>query len=96
MASVELTELETAIDKIVCAFFTCASREGKKNTLTVNEFKELVNTQLPNLMKDVVDLDEKMKTLDVNNDQELKFNEFWRLIGELAKDIKREKVGRKK
>ncbi|XP_048366046.1 protein S100-A13 [Sphaerodactylus townsendi] len=96
MASGELTELEAAIDKIVCAFFTCAGREGKKNTLTINEFKELATTQLPNLMKDVVDLDEKMRTLDVNNDQELKFNEFWRLVGELAKDLKREKVGKKK
>lgn len=37
-----------------------------------------------------------MKSLDVNNDEELKFGEYWRLIGELAKDIKREKVGKKK
>ncbi|XP_060111838.1 protein S100-A13 [Heteronotia binoei] len=96
MASVELTELEVAIEKIVSAFFTCASREGKKNTLTINEFKELATTQLPNFMKDVVDLDEKMKSLDVNNDEELKFNEYWRLIGELAKCIKREKMEKKK
>ncbi|XP_054843707.1 protein S100-A13 [Eublepharis macularius] len=95
MASVEPTELEVAIEKIVCTFFMCASREGKKGTLTINEFKELATTQLPNLMKDV-DLEEKMRSLDVNNDEELKFNEFWRLVGELAKDIKREKAGKKK
>uniref|UniRef100_A0A670JYH6 S100 calcium binding protein A13 n=2 Tax=Podarcis muralis TaxID=64176 RepID=A0A670JYH6_PODMU len=96
MASSEWTELEAAIEKIVNIFFTHAGREGKKGTLTAGEFKELVHEQLPNLMKDVGDLDEKMKSLDVNNDEELKFGEYWRLIGELAKDIKREKVGRKK
>ncbi|KAM6435663.1 protein S100-A13 isoform 1-T3 [Liasis olivaceus] len=96
MASSELTDLETAIEKIVCTFFTYAAHEGKKGTLTTGEFKELVTLQLPNLMKNVGDLDEKMRALDVNNDEELKFGEYWRLIGELAKEIKREKVGKKK
>ncbi|XP_058015811.1 protein S100-A13 [Ahaetulla prasina] len=96
MTSSELTELEKAIDKIVDIFFTYSVREGNQATLTTGEFKELVNIQLPNLMKNVGDLDEKMKTLDVNRDQELKFGEYWRLIGELAKEIKKEKVGKKK
>uniref|UniRef100_A0A8D0AUC6 S100 calcium binding protein A13 n=1 Tax=Salvator merianae TaxID=96440 RepID=A0A8D0AUC6_SALMN len=96
MASGELTELEVAIEKIVHIFFEHAAKEGRKGTLTAGEFKELVALQLPNLMKDVGDLDEKMKKLDVNNDQELKFGEYWRLVGELAKDLKREKVGKKK
>uniref|UniRef100_A0A8D0GFG0 S100 calcium binding protein A13 n=1 Tax=Sphenodon punctatus TaxID=8508 RepID=A0A8D0GFG0_SPHPU len=91
MASGELSELETAIEKIVTIFFTYAAQEGKKGTLTAGEFKELVKLQLPNLMKDVGDLDEKMSSLDVNNDEELKFSEYWRLIGELAKDLKRER-----
>lgn len=51
MATGELTELEAAIDKIVTVFFTYAGREGKKGTLTAGEFKELVQLQLPNLMK---------------------------------------------
>lgn len=51
MASGELTELETAIEKIVQIFFVHAAREGKKGTLTAGEFKELVTLQLPNLMK---------------------------------------------
>ncbi|XP_053133943.1 protein S100-A13 [Hemicordylus capensis] len=96
MASGQLTELETAIETAVQVFFTHAAQEGKKGTLTIGEFKALVTTQLPNLMKDVGDLDAKMKSLDVNNDEELKFGEYWRLIGELAKDIKREKLGKKK
>jgi len=51
MATGELTELETAIEKIVTVFFTYAGKEGKKGTLTASEFKELVQLQLPNLMK---------------------------------------------
>ncbi|XP_020945468.1 protein S100-A13 isoform X1 [Sus scrofa] len=67
-------------------------REGRKGSLSINEFKELVTQQLPHLLKDVGSLDEKMKSLDVNQDSELKFNEYWRLIGELAKEIRKEKA----
>ncbi|XP_057351146.1 protein S100-A13 isoform X1 [Manis pentadactyla] len=41
---------------------------------------------------DVGSLDEKMKSLDVNQDSELKFTEYWRLIGELAKELRKEKA----
>lgn len=51
MATGELTELERAIDTVVTVFFTYAGKEGKKGTLTAEEFKELVQLQLPNLMK---------------------------------------------
>uniref|UniRef100_A0A8C0XE01 S100/CaBP-9k-type calcium binding subdomain domain-containing protein n=1 Tax=Castor canadensis TaxID=51338 RepID=A0A8C0XE01_CASCN len=67
-------------------------REGRKGSLSINEFKEMVTQQLPHLLKDVGSLDEKMKSLDVNQDSELKFNEYWRLIGELAKEIRKEKA----
>ena len=42
--------------------------------------------------QDVGSLDEKMKSLDVNQDSELKFSEYWRLSGELAKEIRKEKA----
>ncbi|KFQ61640.1 protein S100-A13 [Pelecanus crispus] len=95
MATSELTELETAIEKIVTIFFAYAGKEGKKGTLTAGEFKELVQLQLPSLMKDTPSLEEKMSELDVNSDQELKFGEYWQLIGELAKAVRREKAGKK-
>ncbi|XP_009983198.1 PREDICTED: protein S100-A13, partial [Tauraco erythrolophus] len=50
---------------------------------------------LPSPPQDVPSLEEKMSELDVNNDGELKFGEYWRLIGELAKTMRREKVGKK-
>ncbi|XP_010130032.1 PREDICTED: protein S100-A13, partial [Buceros rhinoceros silvestris] len=54
-----------------------AGKEGKKGTLTAGEFRELVQLQLPNLMK------------------ERKCGEYWRLIGELAKALRKEKAGKK-
>uniref|UniRef100_A0A2K6SVJ2 S100 calcium binding protein A13 n=1 Tax=Saimiri boliviensis boliviensis TaxID=39432 RepID=A0A2K6SVJ2_SAIBB len=95
MAAEPLTELELAIETVVTTFFTFAKQEGQKGSLNTAEFKELVTQQLPHLLKDVGSLDEKMKSLDINQDSELKFNEYWRLIGELAKEMKKKK-GRKK
>ncbi|XP_036047419.1 protein S100-A13 [Onychomys torridus] len=92
MAAEPLTELEAAIETVVTTFFAFAGLEGRKGSLSINEFKELVTQQLPHLLKDVGPLDEKMKSLDVNQDSELKFNEYWRLIGELAKEIRKEKA----
>ncbi|KAG9464113.1 hypothetical protein GDO78_020474 [Eleutherodactylus coqui] len=83
------TEVERAIVTIVQCFFDHAGDEGKKETLSVNEFIKLSSKELPHLMKDV-SLEEKMKDLDINRDNELKFNEYWRLIGELGKQIKKE------
>uniref|UniRef100_A0A667IMV4 S100 calcium binding protein A13 n=1 Tax=Lynx canadensis TaxID=61383 RepID=A0A667IMV4_LYNCA len=91
MAAEPLTELEAAIETVVTTFFTFAGQEGRKGSLSINEFKELVTQQLP-LLKDVDSLDEKMESLDVNQDSELKFHEYWRLIGELAKEIRKEKA----
>ncbi|XP_008982685.2 protein S100-A13 isoform X2 [Callithrix jacchus] len=95
MAAEPLTELELAIETVVTTFFTFAKQEGQKGSLNPTEFKELVTQQLPHLLQDVGSLDEKMKSLDINQDSELKFNEYWRLIGELAKEMKKKK-GRKK
>ncbi|XP_010615608.1 protein S100-A13 isoform X4 [Fukomys damarensis] len=92
MAAEPLTEVEAAIDTVVNTFFTFAGREGRKGSLSISEFRELVTQQLPHLLKDVGSLDEKMKSLDVNQDSELKFNEYWGLIGELAREIRKEKV----
>ncbi|XP_004475010.1 protein S100-A13 [Dasypus novemcinctus] len=92
MAAEPLTELETAIETVVTTFFSFVRQEGRKSGLSVDEFKELATQQLPHLLKDESSLDEKMKSLDVNQDSELKFNEYWRLIGELAKEIREEKA----
>ncbi|XP_006882560.1 PREDICTED: protein S100-A13-like [Elephantulus edwardii] len=86
------TGLEMAAETMVTTFSTFSVQKCKKGTLSLNEFKELVTEQLPLLLKDAGSLDEKMKSLDVNQDSELKFNEHQRPIGELAKEIRKEKA----
>ncbi|XP_030158770.1 protein S100-A13 [Lynx canadensis] len=92
MAAEPLTELEAAIETVVTTFFTFAGQEGRKGSLSINEFKETGHSAAASLLKDVDSLDEKMESLDVNQDSELKFHEYWRLIGELAKEIRKEKA----
>ncbi|NWS48111.1 S10AD protein, partial [Probosciger aterrimus] len=87
----ELTELELAIEKLLSTFLSPAGQEGRKGALTARGFRDLVQLQLPNLVKDIPSLEEKMQELDVNKDEELKFSEYWQLMGELAKAIRREK-----
>lgn len=51
MAAEPLSELEAAIETVITTFFTFAGREGRKGSLSLNEFKELVTQQLPHLLK---------------------------------------------
>lgn len=46
--------------------------------------------------QDVPSLEEQMRALDVSTEQELTFEEFWKLMGELVRALWREKEGRKK
>lgn len=96
MAAEPLTELEAAIEMVITTFFSFARKEGRKDSLSINEFKELATQQLPHLLKDVGSLEDKMKSLDVNQDSEVKFNEYWKLIGELARGIQKETLETRK
>lgn len=51
MAAEPLTELEEAITTVVKTFFTFAGQEGRKGSLSINEFKDLATQQLPHLLK---------------------------------------------
>ncbi|XP_060223866.1 protein S100-A13-like isoform X2 [Meriones unguiculatus] len=92
MAAEPLTELEAAIETIIDIYHNYAITEEGAPRLSFNAFNKMVTQQLPHFLKDVGSLDEKMKSLDVNQDSVLNFNEYWRLIGELAKPIWAEKV----
>ncbi|XP_021232433.1 protein S100-A13 isoform X1 [Numida meleagris] len=72
------------------------SGEGRTGTLTAAAFQELLRLQLPNVMKDFPSLEEQMRALDASADQELTFDEFWRLMGELAQALMKDREGRKK
>lgn len=96
MAAKPLTEVETAIDTLAHAFCTFAKCEGQKGSLNVNDFKEMATQQFPHLVKDVGSLDEKLKSLNLKGDSKSLFDEYWSVIGELAKEIRKEKETQKK
>uniref|UniRef100_A0A2I3G9L6 S100 calcium binding protein A13 n=1 Tax=Nomascus leucogenys TaxID=61853 RepID=A0A2I3G9L6_NOMLE len=90
MAAEPLTELEESIETVVTTFFTFARQEVLPSLLS--QEPQFLTLPFPLVSpQDVGSLDEKMKSLDVNQDSELKFNEYWRLIGELAKEIRKKK-----
>ncbi|XP_076157357.1 protein S100-A11 [Alosa pseudoharengus] len=79
--------MESAINTLVCQFKTFAGKDGSATTLSKDEFKSLVVSQLPTLVKNASDpgvIDQLMSSLDQNNDGELTFMEFWQLIGSVA------------
>ncbi|XP_018963101.2 protein S100-A11-like isoform X2 [Cyprinus carpio] len=79
--------MESAINVLVSQFKTYAAKDDSKNTLSKEEFQSLVTSQLPNFVKNASDpatVDQLMKSLDENNDGELTFLEFWKLIGSVA------------
>ncbi|XP_061597770.1 protein S100-A11 [Cololabis saira] len=79
--------MESAITTIVSQFKTYAGSDGSSSTLSKEEFRNLVASQLPNSVKNASDpgvIDQLMGSIDENNDGELTFSEFWQLIGKLA------------
>ncbi|KAM4013067.1 protein S100-A9-like [Anomaloglossus baeobatrachus] len=89
------TELERAIVTVLNWFFDHAREEGKTKTLSINKFIKLCHEELPHLTKDI-SLQEKMKALDINQDSELTFIDFWKLLSELSKQVKSEVKAKKK
>ncbi|KAG9355310.1 hypothetical protein JZ751_000148, partial [Albula glossodonta] len=82
-----LCTMEPAIDMLVSQFKTFAGKDGSSSTLSREEFRSLVISQLPTFVKNSSDpgvIDQLMGSLDENNDGELTFPEFWQLIGKLA------------
>lgn len=92
MAAKPLTEVETAIDTLAAAFCTFAKREGQKGSFNAADFKEMATQQFPHLVKDVGSLDEK---LNVKDDSKSLFDKYWSLIGELAKETRKEEPQKK-
>ncbi|KAG5856439.1 protein S100-A11-like [Anguilla rostrata] len=79
--------MESAISTLVSQFKTFAGKDGSSDTLSKEEFRSLVTSQLPTFVKNSSDpavIDQLMGSLDENNDGELTFLEFWQLIGSLA------------
>ncbi|KAL6068746.1 hypothetical protein STEG23_029909, partial [Scotinomys teguina] len=71
------TPLEKALTTMVTTFHKYSGREGSKLTLSRKELKELIKTELSlaEKMKES-SIDNLMKSLDKNSDQEIDFKEY--------------------
>ncbi|XP_009577265.1 PREDICTED: protein MRP-126-like [Fulmarus glacialis] len=79
----QLSELEKAMDVIIDVFHQYSRQEGHKDTLTKHELKLLIEKQLANYLRHVKNkatIDEIMKDLDVNKDEQISFCEMMLLI----------------
>ncbi|KAL4636141.1 protein S100-A11-like [Arapaima gigas] len=80
-------QMESAIDALIAQFKAFAGKDGSSETLSKEEFRSLVASQLPTFVPNGSDpgvADQLMGSLDKNNDGQLTFTEFWQLIGTLA------------
>ncbi|XP_050787009.1 protein S100-A5-like [Gopherus flavomarginatus] len=71
------TPLEKALATLVCIFHKYSGKEGDKMTLSKGELKELVKNELGlgERMKEG-GIEQLMKSLDRNSDQEIDFKEY--------------------
>ncbi|XP_053867084.1 protein S100-A5-like isoform X1 [Malaclemys terrapin pileata] len=71
------TPLEKALATLVCTFHKYSGKEGDKMTLSKGELKELVKNELGlgERMKEG-GIEQLMKSLDRNSDQEIDFKEY--------------------
>ncbi|XP_005867481.1 PREDICTED: protein S100-A5 isoform X2 [Myotis davidii] len=70
------TPLEKALTTMVTTFHKYSGREGSKLTLSRRELKELIKKELCLGEMQESSIDDLMKSLDKNSDQEIDFKEY--------------------
>uniref|UniRef100_A0A671XP74 S100 calcium binding protein P n=1 Tax=Sparus aurata TaxID=8175 RepID=A0A671XP74_SPAAU len=81
-----MTQLETAMAILMKTFDTYAGAEGQKDSLNKAECKNLLEKELPGLLKTSLsyEVDKLLKGLDFNGDSEVDFSEFVVLVAALT------------
>ncbi|XP_058015813.1 protein S100-A6-like [Ahaetulla prasina] len=77
--------VDTALCTLIAVFHKYAGKDGKKNSLSKSELKELIQKEMtigPKLHES--EIQGLMEDLDRNKDQEVNFQEYVTFIGALA------------
>ncbi|XP_008122078.1 protein S100-A11 [Anolis carolinensis] len=79
------SETERCIESLLAVFHKYAKGDRDANTLSKEEFKRFMNTELASLTKkDPAIVDRIGKKIDMNNDGNIDFEEFLNLVGGIA------------
>ncbi|XP_075464198.1 protein S100-A16-like [Ascaphus truei] len=84
------SELEGAIEILVRNFYQYAARKGKEDKMNKKEFRKMVTRELHHVLtntKSKEAADVLIKSLDADADGKISFDEYWTLIGEIAKTM---------
>ncbi|XP_038624866.1 protein S100-A6-like [Tachyglossus aculeatus] len=77
--------LEEALESLVVIFHKYSGKEGNKSTLSKREFKNLMQNEFTSEQKlSSKDIRKLMDELDVDQDQELNFQEYITFLGQVA------------
>ncbi|XP_042362401.1 ictacalcin-like [Plectropomus leopardus] len=82
-----MSNIQTSIGLILDTFSKYAGKEGDKTTLTKGELKELLQSELGELLGKANDkeaVDRIFQGLDSNKDNSVDFSEFMQMIGCLS------------
>ncbi|XP_034030640.1 protein S100-A10b [Thalassophryne amazonica] len=82
-----MSELENCMESLIMLFHRYAEEDSDKQYLNKKELKKLIETELPNFLKNQKDpkaVDRIMTDLDRNKDQKLDFEEFLPLVAGLS------------